>query len=212
MSALHFGLESAWLIDHGAEIDAADKNNYTPLFYAKSLKNDSIADYLISNGADPSCSTSGEEIKQRTELEIAEGQLEDAKSNQNKLRTELEKVEGQLDEAKPKDITSIIERLELIEEKLGVRFEGIYGVQVKRGWENPVDFLVEVNFDVIGTEDTLKRSFKPTLSAYNSAGQLLNTNTSFINNDRFIGIESIKIQLLCAEAPARLRLYPANPM
>lgn len=127
--------------------------------------------------------------------------LEETKEHMNSLQKKV-------DDAKPLKITGIIERLELIEEKLGVRFDGIYGVQVKRTWENPVDFLIEVNFDVVGTEDSLKRSFKPTLSAYNSAGQLLNTEFSFINNDKFLGIESKKIQLLCAEAPARLRLYP----
>ncbi len=129
---------------------------------------------------------------------------------EKELELKKAKIEDQRirDEAKPVEITSIIERLELIEEKLGVRFDGIYGVLVKRAWDNPIDFLIEVNLDVVGTEDTLKRSFKPTLSAYNSAGQLLNTNTSFIHNVNFLGIQSIKIQLLCAEAPLRLRLYP----
>lgn len=138
-------------------------------------------------------------------LKEAEKKLKETQKELELLEIKRQKI---LDEAKPVDITSIIERLELIEEKLGVRFDGIYGVQIKRGWENPVDFLIEVNFDVVGTEDTLKRSFKPTLSAYNTAGQLLNTNTSFIHNDNFLGIESIKIQLLCAEPPVRLRLYP----
>lgn len=142
--------------------------------------------------------------------------IKEKQSQLKELKTQLKAAEIKqqkiLDEAKPVNITSIIERLELIEERLGVRFDGIFGVQVKRGWENPVDYLIEVNFDVVGTEDTLKRSFKPTLSAYNSIGQLLNTATSFIHNVNFLGIQSIKIQLQCAESPVRIRLYPANPM
>lgn len=128
------------------------------------------------------------------------------------LEDNIDLLENKIHEQKPVEITSIIERLELIEEKLGVRFDGVYGVCVKRSFEDPEDFLIEVNFDVIGTEETLKRSFSPTLSAYNLAGQLLNTETSFIHNVNFLGIQSIKIQLLCSESPVRLRLYPAKPI
>lgn len=137
-----------------------------------------------------------EEVKRK--LEEATREHEEAKKKKQKMR----------DEAKPVDITSIVERLELIEEKLGVRFDGICCTQIKRGWESPVDFIVEAKFDVIGTEDALKRSLRPTLSAYNSAGQLLNTEASFVHNVDYIGIASIKIQFSCAEAPVRLRLYP----
>jgi uncharacterized OsmC-like protein len=140
--------------------------------------------------------------RERVELEkllaAKKRELEDAIIKEQKIRNE----------AKPVEITSIVEQLELIEEKLGVRFDSIYGTQIKRGWESPIDFMIEVKFDVVGTEETLKRSIRPTLSAYNSAGQLLNTETTFIYNVDFIGIASIKIQLPCAEAPARLRLYP----
>jgi hypothetical protein len=144
-------------------------------------------------------------------LEKTRNDLEAQQLILEKAQNDLDTLEKKINEAVPVGITEIVERLELIEEKLGVRFDGIYATQAKRSWENPIDFLVEVNFDVVGTEDTLKRSFRPTLSAYNAAGQLLNTNTSFIGNNNFLGIESIKIQLLCAEAPVRLRLYPAQP-
>lgn len=130
----------------------------------------------------------------------------------NEVKANIDSIQKKIDEAAPVDITSIIERLELIEEKIGFRFDAIYGVRIKRTWETPEDFLIEVNFDVIGTEATLKKSFSPTLSIYNAAGQLLNTESSFIHNGNFIGIESKKIQLLCREIPVRIRLYPANPM
>jgi len=141
----------------------------------------------------------------KKELKEFEDKLSEAQAN-------IDSIQKKIDEAAPVVITSIIERLELIEEKLGVRFDALYGVCIKRTWETPEDFLIEVNFDVIGTVATLKRSFKPTLSAYNSAGQLLNTESSFIHNVNFLGIESMKIQLLCREIPVRVRLYPANPM
>lgn len=146
------------------------------------------------------------------QLDVLKERIDEQVRKIGSLDERIELAMTKSEESKPVEITSIIERLELIEEKLGVRFDGIYGICIKRNLEIPIDFLIEVNFDVVGTEEILKRSFKPTLSAYNSSGQLLNTETSFIHNVNFLGIQSTKIQLLCAEAPVRLRLYPANPM
>lgn len=142
----------------------------------------------------------------------SKNELRDFEDKLNEVKANINSIQKKIDEAAPVEITSIIERLELIEEKLGVRFDALYGVCIKRTWETPEDFLVEVNFDVVGTEATLKRSFEPTLSAYNAAGQLLNTESSFIHNVNFLGIESKKIQILCREIPVRVRLYPAKPM
>lgn len=138
--------------------------------------------------------------------------LDKVRETQRAIEKSLTTLEIKLNEATPVEITSIIERLELIEEKLGVRFDGVYGICVKRTFEIPADYLIEVNFDVVGNEQVLERSFCPTLSAYNAAGQLLNTQESFIHSDAFLGIQSIKIQLSCMELPTRLRLYPAKPM
>ncbi len=149
--------------------------------------------------------------KKSRELQELEKLQKDFEADIEKIKSDLDSLESKIKEAIPSEITEIVERLELIEDKLGVRFDGIYAKQVKRSWENPIDFLIEVNFDVVGTENTLKRSFHPTLSAYNAAGQLLDSNTSFVYNNNFLGIESKRIQLICAEAPVRLRLYPANP-
>ncbi|MGB4672467.1 MAG: ankyrin repeat domain-containing protein [Azovibrio sp.] len=111
----------------------------------------------------------------------------------------------------PLDIKPLIERLDIIEERLGVRFESIKATRSKRFKEDVFfDYLVEVNFDVIAVDGLLERAFKIVLSAYNEAGELIETESTFINNDHFLGIESIKLSLACKEAPARYRLYPAN--
>jgi hypothetical protein len=190
-----------WLIDRGVDVNVADNNGRTPLMYAHSEKHSDVVSFLRSCGA---LETSGSEARDDLQKQIneMERELEIAEAEETRIR----------EEAVPVDITTSIERLELIEDKLGVRFDGICGIQVKRGWNNPVDFLVEVTFDVVGTEDPLKKSFKPTLSAYNATGQLVDTCTTFILNANFLGIESCKLQLLCREEPTRLRLYPANPM
>ena len=108
------------------------------------------------------------------------------------------------------EITHLVERLELLEDKLGVRFEGLYVVCTKRTSETPADYVVEANFDVVGMGATLERSFSPRLNAYNAEGQLLNTATSFIHNGNFVGIESCQVELICDMAPVRLRLFPSR--
>lgn len=106
------------------------------------------------------------------------------------------------------EITDLVERLELVEEKLGIRFDGMCARARKRIENSPPDYVVEVNFDVVGIEPQLKQSFHPVLSAYNSNGQLINTCDTFIRDDKFIGIASCKLILECHQEPIRLRLYP----
>ena len=106
------------------------------------------------------------------------------------------------------EITNLVERLELIEEKLGIRFDGLCARARKKLENSPPDYVVEVTFDVVGIEPELKQSFKPTLSAYNNNDQLINTAETFINNEKFIGIQSCKISFDCHQHPVRLRLYP----
>ncbi len=171
-----------WLVENGVDINAPDAENRTPLCYANYTNQRAISEYLKSKGA---------------LLEASEN----SSDQENKISVK--------ESSKIKEITHLIERFELIEDKLSVRFEGVYCTQVKRVFENQVDFLVEVNFDVIGTEEKLGNSFSPTFSAYNTSRQLISTATTFIDNDRFLGIESIKMELVCQEAPTKLRLYPA---
>ncbi len=169
-----------WLVDNGADINALDIDNRTPLWYANNEKKDSVAEYLRSKGAQSDVSASAEQ------------------NNQN----------GNAEPEKPEEVTHLIERFELIEDKLGIRLEGIYCLQSKRTWAEPIDFHIQANFDVVGTENKLSKSFHITLSAYNASGQLIATSSDFINNDSFLGIKSFIINLTCYEAPTRLRLYP----
>ena len=106
------------------------------------------------------------------------------------------------------EITDIVERLELIEEKLGVRFEGVCARARKRIENTNPDYIVEINFDVIGSEAELKQSLQPTLTAYNDMNQVIATDDTFINNDKFIGLQSCRIVIECHQKPRRLRLYP----
>ena len=75
---------------------------------------------------------------------------------------EISANESGIESGKPTEITNLIERLEIIEEKLGIRFEAIRVRARKRLENSPPDYVVEANFDVISGESKLKKSFQPT--------------------------------------------------
>ena len=79
------------------------------------------------------------------------------------------------------EITNIVERLELLEDKFGIVISGLYASCDSRPYNIPPNHVVIINFDVnslAGGE--LERSLKINASAYNTAGQLLSTEEAFI--------------------------------
>ena len=112
--------------------------------------------------------------------------------------------------AAKKEITKIIERLELLEEKFGIAISGIYASCEETPWNRPTgDYRVIVNFDISSLNgDALARSLHICASAYNSAGQLLSKQESHIDKDDFAGFASIDITLYLDQMPERIRLFP----
>lgn len=109
-----------------------------------------------------------------------------------------------------KEITKIIERLELLEEKFGVTISGLYANH-KSG--NPVyPHIVKINFDLVSLNGgKLERSFKMIASVYNSAGQLLVTEKAYIVADDFMGFEPVSITIHeVDQAPGKIRLFPTT--
>jgi ankyrin repeat protein len=107
------------------------------------------------------------------------------------------------------EITKIIERLELLEEKFGIAISGLYA-NYETG--NPAfPHIVKINFDLSSLSGgKLERSFKMLASAYNSAGQLLQTESIRIDADDFMGFSPVSITLYhLDQAPEKIRLFPA---
>ena len=121
-----------------------------------------------------------------------------------------ESPELQDSSAAKKEITEIIERLELLEEKFGISISGIYASCEETPWNKPTgDYRVIVNFDISSLNgDALARSLHICASAYNSAGQLLSKQQSHIDKDDFAGFASIDITLYLDQMPERIRLFP----
>lgn len=112
--------------------------------------------------------------------------------------------------ATKQEITNIIERLELLEEKFGIAISGLYATSELKTWRTPHYHEIKLNFDVASsTGAELDRSFSIQASAYNSAGQLMETTLVKIYKDDFLGFASMSIQLHVDQAPEKIRLFPA---
>lgn len=109
------------------------------------------------------------------------------------------------------EITNIVERLELLEDKFGIVISGLYASCDSRPYNIPPDHVVIINFDInslAGGE--LERNLQINASAYNTAGQLLSTDNVFIIKN-FIGFESKKISFMSLDqAPTKIRLFPSS--
>lgn len=110
-----------------------------------------------------------------------------------------------------KEITKIVERLELLEEKFGVAISGLYAICEPRDCATP-SYWVTINFDLASLSGgKLERSFAVYANAYNSAGQLLNMSRPCIDANDFMGLQSFSLCLEVDQVPEKIRLYPASP-
>ena len=111
---------------------------------------------------------------------------------------------------KKSEITNIVERLELLEDKFDIVISGLYASCESRPHVSPPDHVVRINFDVNSAAGgELERSLKINASTYNTAGQLLSTEKAYITKENFIGFESKEMIFFVDQAPTKIRLFPA---
>lgn len=107
-----------------------------------------------------------------------------------------------------KEITKLIERLELLEEKFGIAISGLYASCKYEPYGPYHD--IKINFDLTSLSGgKLERSFNVIASAYNSAGQLLQTGSTRIDADDFMGFSPVSITLHLDQVPDKIRLFPS---
>jgi len=108
------------------------------------------------------------------------------------------------------EITDIIERLELLEEKFGIAISGLYATSYYQSNGTPPYHEVRINFDVTSLSGgAFERSFPIRASAYNAVGQLLDTSSAYIDNEKFIGFSPMSILSHLDQEPTKIRLFPA---
>jgi len=183
MTLLHWAvcgsslLSIKWLVDQGAEVNAATNYGETPLDTAIEQGKIDIVDYLKNMG--------GIQGSQKSQTNIHDA------------------------ENLKQEITKNIERLELLEEKFGIAISGLYANYETGNSAYP--HIVKINFDLTSLSGgKLERSFKVLASAYNSAGQLLRTESTRIDADDFMGFCPVSITLYdLDQPPEKIRLFPS---
>ena len=108
------------------------------------------------------------------------------------------------------DITQIIERLELFEEKAGVRLEALSGsLQVAQS-------LGVNNLTIYGElhpreGTTLPRNVELVVTVYDSSGRVIGVQSRHFFQERFFGFEAFSMCVFnLIERPARVRVYPKS--
>jgi hypothetical protein len=181
------------------------------LHCASELGNLATVRWLIEKGADINAvDENGHTPRDLAEHEAIEKHLAAIGAlTKSEISPTLAPPEPQMTYSEKREITDLIDRLELLEDKCGIRVEAVYATCEGSIVNGVGEYSLEVNCDIVGTGATLERSFHLRLNAYNPAGQLIKTGTDFISAGDFSGFQSCSIRLYCDHFPHRLRLFPS---
>jgi hypothetical protein len=96
-----------------------------------------------------------------------------------------------------------IERLEMIEERLGVRLDGLAA-----DW-NPTTGFLEAYAGLYAADGTnLRQEVDIVAVAYDEAGRVLGSTRQMYFSARFAGFATFHSYITCSTLPARVRIYP----
>ncbi len=143
---------------------------------------------------------------------IAEQQLAARKTVETKAAAERQTAEAEA--ARARDLTRILERLEVFEERTGVRLDALYAKpDGNSGWTINGNFEsgIRINGEVHPREGTsLTKSLKVVADAYDDLGRLICTTDHFFNAETFFGFATFS--LLVGGVPTKqitkIRIYP----
>ena len=190
-------------IDAGIDVNGLEKGQ-PPLLWLASFRDENricdVAELLINSGANVNFVG----VDGITSLRMA-------KYNKHLALIQLLIAMGADNPVSGKsEITNIVERLELLEDKFGVSISALHASCDSRPFDSPPVYAVKINFDLnSSTGGELERSLKINASTYNTAGQLLRTEKAYITKENFIGFESIEMKFFVDQAPTKIRLFPA---
>ena len=105
------------------------------------------------------------------------------------------------------DITHLIERLDALEEREGVRFESVYALFFNGSDGCP---WLRVCGEIHARDGLeIAHQLKVAVTAYDAKGRILNAGMSWITApEKFYGFEAFVIQLNTIGSIAKVRLYP----
>lgn len=107
------------------------------------------------------------------------------------------------------DLTDRVERMEAVEERLGISIEALYVKYIDHGPGGEEFRVLWVNFDVVSPNGALKQDVEIVVSSYNDARQLEGTSKQVIKAKKFFGLESCSIAIDDNSGPpSRIRIFP----
>lgn len=195
------------LIDNGADVNAANLDGVSAIQMAVLNEHTELVRLLIESGANlNSVSQEGFTVLDRAKHygheELVQLLIEHGAEPGPQTAFEDEMSERL-------EITNIVERLELLEENFGIALSALYANYIYRP-QNETPHFVTINFDVTSTNGgKLERSLHVRASAYNEAGQMLETCPAYIDGEEFVGYGSYSIHLFLDQSPAKIRLFPS---
>jgi len=109
-----------------------------------------------------------------------------------------------------KDITHLIERLELFEERLGIRLEGLYALYAEIGGSDNCQW-VTVTGEIHALEGMkLNQNIKIVGAVYDNSGRVLEIAENFVFAAEFYGFKVFKLTLILPPRAniTKIRIYP----
>lgn len=107
-----------------------------------------------------------------------------------------------------KDITSLVQRLDAFEERLGVRIEALSAFESKDKYDDDADITIRGELhSVSGT--SLEHDIKLEISVYDAEGRIVQTGRDYIDSESFFGFHTFEISCdVTPGATKKLRLIP----
>jgi hypothetical protein len=109
------------------------------------------------------------------------------------------------------EVTQSVERMEMLEERLGIRLQGIMATV-----RYPTAFAGKHELTVAGeiyspSGSSLEADVSIVVVAQNEKGQVVGTTSQTIRRDKFIGYEVLNMMVYCNGHPSRVKIVPKRP-
>ena len=107
------------------------------------------------------------------------------------------------------DQTERIERIEVFEEKFGVKFDGLYAAFGEADEHGALNVFVRGEAHARDKSSKIKQCLELVAVAYDEKGRVLGKGNQYIGRESFFAFDVFEIDLYgVPRTPARIKLYP----
>ena len=104
------------------------------------------------------------------------------------------------------DVTNKLERLEVFEERMGVRLDSLSAFLEEQEHDTWLKVCGELQSQV-GTE--LRENIEMVVAAYDSSGRIIGTSGAYYLSEDFFGLETFQLLInLSINEVSKIRIYP----